>query len=183
MSEFTILETPRLTLRALTPEVYKNAYANWSDEEIKSFFGYANDKTLNEEIEKYEKGICTWNRSFVNFQLLEKNSGKLIGWCGFHTWATHHFRAEMGYAMGSDEYKNKGFMKEAIRPIVEYGINEMKLHRIEALVATDNVASIKVLTGLGFSFESILREHYCVNGVNEDSVMYVLLKHEYNFTV
>ncbi|HYG49911.1 MAG TPA: GNAT family protein [Flavobacteriales bacterium] len=177
--EYITLEAPRLILRAITPEVYKNAYANWSDEEIKKFFGYANDEVLNEELEKYEKGLSTWNRSFVNFQLLEKPSGKIIGWCGFHTWATNHFRAEMGYAIADNEYKNKGLMKEAIKPIVEYGFNEMKLHRIEALVAADNVPSIKLITGMGFTKESVLRQHYYVNGVNEDSVMYVLLKHEY----
>ena len=62
---------------------------------------------------------------------------------------------------------------------MDYGFSEMDLHRVEALTATYNTASISTLKKFGFMFEGTLREHYNVEGVMEDSVMFALLKHEY----
>ena len=51
----------------------------------------------------------------------------------------------------------------------------MKLHRIEALVADWNIASVKLLLKNNFIKEGTLKEHYLVDGVFEDSDCYALI--------
>jgi ribosomal-protein-alanine N-acetyltransferase len=70
-------------------------------------------------------------------------------------------------------------MSEAVAAILTYGFNEMKLYRIEAMVADYNTASVRILEKFGFVHEGRLREHYNVNGKMEDSVLYGLLKKEF----
>ena len=73
-------------------------------------------------------------------------------------------------------------MKEALQWAVHYGFNTMNLHRIEAFVGRNNTPSLKLLNGLGFQYEGTLREHYMVNGVPDDSLVYGLLKQELTTT-
>lgn len=178
--QFEELTTPRLILRKLTPEVYIHLHENLNDNELAAFLGLGNEAALQREKDKYAQGYTSFNRSIVNFQLIEKQTGKVIGDCGYHTWSPPHRRAEIGYGLINDTHKRKGYMTEALKAVLDYGFSRMDLHRVEALAAPDNTASIKLLQNMGFVFEGTLRQHYNVNGNMEDSVMYSLLKHEYN---
>lgn len=172
--------TERLILKKLTPEVYKELFEGGDDAAITEFFGFTSDEALEREKENYAKGIATYNRSFINFLLEEKETGKVIGSCGFHTWYPKHHRAEIGYSLYDDVHKRKGYMAEALEAILRYGFVEATLHRVEALIAEENEASLKLLLKFGFQYEGRLRQHYNVNGVMEDSIMYALLKHEFS---
>src|SRR4051812_47758788 len=122
------IDTGRLQLRALTPEVYQTIMTGWEDAAIMDLLGLATDEVLAAEKQKFRQGMATWNRSFVFFQILEKSSGRIIGSCGYHTWYLQHARAELGYSLYRDEDKGKGFMKEALSPVIHYGFEVMRLH-------------------------------------------------------
>lgn len=177
--EFEKLTTDRLILRILSPEVYDFIYQNFTAEEQMKFLGLASAEELATEKNKYDKGLSMFNKSFRGFQLIDKASEKIIGWCGYHTWYTEHNRAEIGYGLFDDSFKQKGLMSEALPPIIEFGFITMKLHRIEALVATYNIPSLKLLDKMNFQKEGVLREHYFVNDRMEDSVAFSLLKSEW----
>jgi ribosomal-protein-alanine N-acetyltransferase len=70
-------------------------------------------------------------------------------------------------------------MTEVVPHVVQYGFEEMGLHRIEALVANWNTPSVKLLQKNQFVYEGIVREDYVVNDKNEDSDCYSLLKQEW----
>ena len=78
--------------------------------------------------------------------------------------------------LSKDEYKNQGFMTEALKPVLAYGFNQMQLQRVEAFVGLDNVASIALLKKFGFMQEGCLRKHYHSQGINTDSLVFGLLK-------
>lgn len=176
--EFEKLITDRLILRILTPEVYDFIYKNLSEEEQIKFLGLSSEEELNTEKNKYDNGLSMFNKSFRGFQLIDKESDKIIGWCGYHTWYIDHNRAEIGYGLFDDAFKQKGFMSEALPPIIEYGFRIMKLHRIEAFIASYNIPSLRLVDKLNFKKEGVLREHYFVNDRMEDSVVFSLLKSE-----
>ncbi len=169
------IQTDRLTLRALTPEVYDEIF-KLSKREIMNFLGLNSDDEYENELKRFKQGMHTYNRSFLNFQLIENSSQRIIGWCGFHTWYLDHDRAELGYSLRSDDVKRKGYMSEALPPILDYGFSTMKLHRIEALASPQNIPSIKLLQANQFTQEGLLKEHYLINGTYEDSVIYSLIK-------
>lgn len=177
--EIEKLNTPRLKLRKVTPEVYEYILHHFSKEELMSFFGFTSHEQLNKERERFDKGMTTFNKSFLLFHLIDKENEKNIGWCGFHTWYVDHKRAEIGYVLTDKNFRDKGLMSEAIASIVEYGFTKMNLHRIEAFVGEDNVPSLKLMKKMKFVKEGVLREHYLINEKMEDSIVYSLLKKDY----
>jgi ribosomal-protein-alanine N-acetyltransferase len=59
-------------------------------------------------------------------------------------------------------------MTEAVRLVVSYAFNELKLHRLEAGVMPHNIGSIKVLEKSGFHKEGIAKKNVKINGRWED---------------
>nr|WP_262914568.1 GNAT family protein [Pontibacter vulgaris] len=164
----------------LSPEVYTYLFTACSDSEIMNYLGLKTDAELAEEKDKYNKGLTTYFHTFKNFRLLHKTDGTVLGKCGYHTWIVTHRRAEVGYALIGDEHKQKGYMTEALGPILAYGFEEMGLRRIEAYIAEYNIPSKKLLERFGFQQEGVAREHYVVDGVNEESVSLSLIRPEYD---
>lgn len=172
------IETPRLLLQKLTSEVMTNIFKENNTETIKSILGL-NDSEFEYQQNIYNKGYESYNQSMLNFQLVEKKSKKIIGNCGYHTWNPKHQRAEIGYDLRLDEYKNKGYMKEALEKILEFGFAEMKLNRIEAVIDENNTPSLKLLQHFKFTREGRMRGHYWVGDNFEDSDLYSLLRIEF----
>ncbi|WP_018478917.1 GNAT family N-acetyltransferase [Pontibacter roseus] len=175
-----VLETERLYLSEYTPAICNHLFTACTDEEIKAYLGLKNAEELADEKDKFRKGLTTYFHSFKNFRILEKATGAMIGRCGFHTWIVSHRRAEVGYTLLDDAHKRKGYMTEALGPVLAFGFEQMDLRRIEALAADYNTPSIKLLERYGFKLEGVIREHYVVDGVNEDSVLLSIIRPEYD---
>ena len=174
-----VLETERLYLRALTPEIYQQLFTTCSDAEISEYMGLATAEELAEEKEKFKLGFVTYFISFRNFMLIDKQTGAVLGRCGYHTWIPKHRRAEIGYHLFHDQDKGKGLMTEALKPVLSHGFEQMNLYRIEALLADYNIPSYKLLKRYSFKEEGTVRGHYIVDGINEDSLLVSLLLPEY----
>lgn len=172
------ITTPRLILKSITPALIHELFNTKSKEEIKSYFGF-DDTGFEHYKDMHEKGMETHRISIFVFLLIDKESGQPIGECGFHTWNTTHNRAEVFYNMRDESFKQKGLMTEALKAVLEFGFTELKLHRVEALLDPMNEPSLKLLLRYGFTKEGTMREDYVVNGKNEDSDCYSLLKWEW----
>lgn len=177
--QFELLETERLRLRKVTPEVYAHVFDVFDDEELQHFFGHPNQEEVKKEFNRFRNGLTTFNKTFLLFHLLEKNSGRNIGSCGFHTWYTDHARAEIFYMLTDESLRNTGLMREAMETVVRYGFEVMQLNRIEAFISPTNVPSLQLVKGFHFRQEGHLRQHYCKNNVHEDSLVFGLLREEY----
>jgi ribosomal-protein-alanine N-acetyltransferase len=175
----TILETERLYLRELTPVIYKHLFRTNNEKEIKAYLGLQSTAEFEEAKRRYDKGMTTYYTTFKHFHLLDKQDDQVIGRCDFHTWVPTHKRAEVGYTITSEAHKNKGLMTEALRAVLAYGFEHMDLYRVEALVSPRNVPSLQLLKRYGFRKEGLLRNHYMIEGVLEDSFMFSLLKPEF----
>jgi [ribosomal protein S5]-alanine N-acetyltransferase len=178
MLQLATLHTTRLNLLQITPQVIHSIFNNENKETILSLFGCDEDN-YQRLLEMHHKGMETARMSMRFFLLQEKSSGLSMGQCGFHTWNATHRRAEVFYFLNQDIYKCKGYMKEALHAVLHYGYSEMELHRVAALIDDNNTPSKKLLEHYGFTREGIVREDYIVNGINEDSVCYSLLKQEW----
>lgn len=174
-----IIETKRLLLKELTPEMQDELFTFCTDEQIMSFLGFTTAGELEAEREKWKGGMTTYRTSFKSFFIWEKDSGKMIGRSGFHNWYPMHRRAELGYVLFDETAKQKGYMTEAVQAIIAYGFDEMDLNRIEAFASPANIASVKILKAAGFIEEGLLRSHFFKNSVMEDSACFGLLRDEY----
>lgn len=168
-----------MLLRELTPQVYKEVFTTLTEEELKVYFGCQSDEELEEERKKYWQGLSMYRKSLFIFQMIEKQSNSVIGWCGYHTWYLPHHRAEIGYLLNSEIHWGKGLMGEALPYVLDYGFSELDLHRVEAFVGRENKASLRLLERSGFVYEGCLKEHYFTKGIFDDSLIYGLLRHQY----
>jgi ribosomal-protein-alanine N-acetyltransferase len=174
-----MLATPRLSIRIDTEQAYRQMFETGSDAAIKAHFGIATDEELQTQKDKVHGGLTTYRTALVFFHLIERAEQKVIGSFAFHNWHPLHRRSEIGYAIGSEAYKGKGYMREAFPPIIAFGFEEMGLNRMEAFIHPDNAPSRKLVMGAGFQQEGWLREHYSKDGVTGDSLVYGLLLKDY----
>jgi [ribosomal protein S5]-alanine N-acetyltransferase len=180
---FETFFTPRTILKKFTPVEYNYIFENYSEPEIRKLLGLHTDAEFQTEQEKYRLGYSSYRVDMISFQILDKETLEIMGYCGFHHWSKYHSRAELGYSLSNDTYKKKGIMTEVLERIIAYGFNTMHINRMEALVADDNIASKLLLKKYNFTQEGLLRQHYFINGVHEDSLMYSLLRDEYERSV
>lgn len=173
------LETPRLQLKSMTPSMIHEVFLTMDDLYLMKLFAVDKQGLVSMQ-SMVEKGMETFRISTFYFLLIDKNSGETLGDCGFHTWNRTHKRAELFYDIRNESNRNKGFVSEALPTILNYGFNELLLHRVEALVAREYEPSKAILHKFGFVYEGIMREDYCVLGKNEDSLCYSLLRSEWN---
>ena len=102
-----------------------------------------------------------------------EQSPQLIGTVGLAISSFDH-QAEIGYWFGRD-YWGQGFCTEAVGAVLDYGFENLGLHRIFAQHIARNGASARVLEKAGFSKEGILRQHARKWGVFEDVICYGML--------
>jgi ribosomal-protein-alanine N-acetyltransferase len=97
----------------------------------------------------------------------------LIGTATLHSLHVDQGRAEIGYALAADR-QGRGLAAEALRAVLEHAFGTLGLRRIEADVDPRNAASCRLLDGLGFVREGLLRERWLVAGETCDSALYGL---------
>lgn len=169
----------KLTIRKVDQQVLNFVFSNYDDDPLKRFLGLGSQTELEAEKQKHRAGFSMFNKKILYFQILWGPEKQTIGWCGFHTWYFQHDRAEIGYGIFSDEFRNRGIMSEVIPRVIEYGFGPMDLNRIEAFAAEYNAPSIKLLEKMDFAREGVLKQHYCVDGRHEDSTVFALLRENY----
>lgn len=85
--------------------------------------------------------------------------------------------AEIGYVLhpgqGGDDVA-----AEATAALVDDLVEHHAIHRIEASLAPDDVASMRVLEAIGMTFELVARDAFCVDGVWEDDLRYAMTSGE-----
>jgi [ribosomal protein S5]-alanine N-acetyltransferase len=141
----------KLTLRKPKMSDLKQFHGVFNDKEMaKQISGYSYPSTIEQSKQKlqeiinenkrgdyYEFAIIV-NENFVGSIVLEKPSkDKKI--------------FTLGYAVGR-RYWNKGIATEAVKKIIQFGFNKLKLKKIIADNDEDNLSSARVLEKNGFSF-------------------------------
>lgn len=86
--------------------------------------------------------------------------------------------AKLGYAIRPSHW-GCGYATEASRRVVDFGFQQLGLHRISAAIGPDNDSSIGVVTQLGMRYEGTIRDHVFTNGAWRDSQLYSVLRSEW----
>ncbi len=118
------------------------------------------------------------NNEGIRWIITLKGKREYIGDIGLHNHSHRHHRAEMGFKL-MKEYWRKGIMKNAIKFVNDYGFNELKLNRIEAVVDPRNLPCLKTLENSGFKQEGLLRQYELEEQGYVDLVMLSLLHREW----
>lgn len=176
---FVTIETSRLTLKGITPDGMTYIFGNLTKPEIMKLLGHRSEEAYRKEEAKQKNGYASYNRTFLLFLLIDKESGSIIGRCGLHNWYPEHKRAEIGYIMEEENFRGKGLIAEAINAVIDYGFTQLHLNRIEAMVGAGNGPSLRLMEKFNFKREGVLRQHYYTSDQFEDSVVFSRLYDEY----
>ncbi len=87
-------------------------------------------------------------------------------------------RAHIGYALQSAEW-GKGYAKQAVGLALDHAFGALALRRVEADIDPRNSASCKLVEGLSFRREGLLRERWLVDSALQDSAIYGLLARDW----
>jgi RimJ/RimL family protein N-acetyltransferase len=112
-------------------------------------------------------------------EALEGDSMKAIGNCGLHKISLKDHDAVFGIIIGEKDYWSKGYGTEAARLIINYGFEQLNLHRISSAAVAFNERSIKLHKKLGFEEEGRLRQAMFRNGQYHDRLEFGMLKEEW----
>lgn len=103
--------------------------------------------------------------------------GRIIGTTTLFHIDREQGRAEIGYILGS-AWWGHGYANGALRRILQYARDDLRMRRIEADVDPRNAASLKCSERLGFLREGLMRERWVVAGEVQDAVVLGLLLRE-----
>ncbi len=102
--------------------------------------------------------------------------GKCIGQCALFDFQTTSMVCELGIAIGDKDYWGRGYGREAVNLLLDYGFRYHNLRRVILQVHSRNERAIKAYKACGFVEEGRLREHVWSNGRYDDLVLMGLLR-------
>ncbi|WP_197746834.1 GNAT family N-acetyltransferase [Mycolicibacterium sarraceniae] len=74
------------------------------------------------------------------------------------------------------DYWSQGYATEVAELLVQFGLEHLRLRRIEATCDPANQASARVLQKAGLNYEGLMRSHLLIGGVGRDSLLYALVE-------
>lgn len=152
-------------LRALEPEDLmaihriENDERLWSVSETLTPFSLF---SIKEYLANAHKDICEVKQ--LRLAICDTTTKELIGLIDLFDYDPHNARAGIGILIEAEADRGKGYGKEALELMLNYGKTHLKLHQLYANILEDNLASIQLFTGAGFVVVGIKKDWRKVSG-------------------
>ena len=173
------LETERLILRKILPCDENDMYEYSRDPETSKYLLWEPHASRSYTRAHIRYLQDAYNRaSFFDWALIEKESGKMIGTCGFTEIYEREKRAEIGYVI-APAFHRRGFAPEALKKVMEYGFLTLGLTKLSGRFMEDNEASRTILERFGFQNDTVRNESIFKRGKKERIFTYSLTKDQY----
>ncbi|MEF7563627.1 GNAT family protein [Bacillus infantis] len=176
------LETDRLILRAPLPTgdgKIVNQAIRESFNELKPWLPFAQKLPDVEETEINLRNahINFLKRDSFRFLIFDKESKDFIGITSLEAIDWNIPKSEIGYWINTD-FSGNGYMLEAVKKLADFGLNYIKLRRIEIRCEPTNFKSRAIAEKLGFVLEGTLRNDDLSADGSElrDTCIYSLIK-------
>lgn len=173
------LETPRLRLRPFTYADLPSYMAFLTDPDVQRWLGgimIPKDEKRQRQWVDNINGRCLKAKLVLTWCVEEKETGNVIGRVDLGGFVRKSM-ADLSYYFNKEHW-GRGYATEAVHAVVAFGFEQLQLHRIQATVMPENVASLRVLEKAGFSREGLLRQTD-FGAEFHDAWMLSILKDEY----
>jgi len=143
------IETPRLTLRPVEPDDALPTARLVTADIAANLSTWPSPLTPEGALARIaEARALRAERAAIDFAILERASGALLGWIGLGLVEAR--TARLGYWLGG-EFRSRGLMKEAAAAALPRGAEFLSAEAVTALVLPHNAPSIAVLDSAGFT--------------------------------
>ena len=177
--EPAVLRTDRLLLRQITESDGPALFDIFSDDEVTAHYALDTFTNIEQGHALAERTARAFReRQAMRWGLVPHGADRIIGTCGYTRWTVESRFAILGYDLARP-YWRQGLMTEAVTEVLRFGFEDMELHRVEALAMAGNVASMTLLSRLGFSHEGELRSRALHRGEFRDVWYFGLLQSEW----
>lgn len=172
---FPILTTSRLILRNFRVEDGE-AYMRMNvDPDVQRYMGQVKHPITPDEMRRWVANMNGHYFSKAKITIcwaMETQAKEFLG----RIELAHFVRRSMAdLSYHSDKrFWNNGYMTEAIGAVLKFAWERLELHRIQATVHPENVASLRVLTKNGFRQEGLLQKENFGNEFRDTIIMAVL---------
>ena len=112
-------------------------------------------------------------------EVIEGDTIKAIGNTGLHGIDPKDHSATFGIVIGEKDYWSSGYGTEATQLVLDYGFQQLNLHRISSSAFAFNERSIRLHKKVGFKEEGRQREAIFKSGSFHDHVMFGILRDEW----
>jgi len=86
--------------------------------------------------------------------------------------------SSLGYWIG-EKYARQGYMADAVRVLLGFAFDQLRLHRVEAGCIPTNAASRELLRKVGFIEEGYARKYLSINGAWHDHLLFAMVSDEF----
>jgi ribosomal-protein-alanine N-acetyltransferase len=176
---FPRLQGKRVRLRAPSADDADAVFALFADPEVMRYWSRP-PMTTRDEAEGLIAEILDGfsRRTVLNWMVVSRQDGALLGTCALFRIDPRHRRAEIGYSLRRDQW-GRGLAAEAVSLMLDWSIRTLGLHRLEADIDPRNDGSRRLLERLGFTSEGLLRERYFVGDEISDTELFGLLSSDW----
>ena len=139
-------------------------------------------RELNDEMQNnwFDKFVVN-DKNTIMFSIRDITNQQLLGCCGlcYINWVHRH--ADLSFYIGKDNlYVDDIYALEAVDLLIKYGFNELGLNKIWTEIYEFDKMKINLLQKYGFKRDGQLRENYFYDGKWWDSIIFCLLRREFN---
>ena len=174
------VKTDRLILRKISGDDVEDMYEYSCDAHVTEYLTWSPhpDKTYTLEYVSYLQSRYRTG-DFYDWAVVLKDTGKMIGTCGFTRFDYANNSAEIGYVL-NPAYHGQGIATEAVLATLDFGFSRLGLNRIEGKFMVENGASRRVMEKCSMTFEGVRREGMLIKGRYRNVGVCSILKKEYS---
>ena len=163
MHPFPIIRTDKYLLRQIADADLENIFLGLSNPDVIKYYGvsFSSLEETKEQLKFYRE--LEQNESGIWWAICSLNNDVFYGAIGFNNRNIMHRNAEIGYWI-LPQYWGKGIMKNIMPIVCNFAFSELQLHRIVAIIESENIASKKTVEQFGFHFEGTMKQCENKNG-------------------
>ena len=169
----------KLYLRPLESHDLKGSYLDWlNDYAVTRYLEVGIFPTTKEALAQYLEAVAKHPMN-VMLAIVDRATDRHIGNIKLGPVNLIHRHAELGILIGEKAFWGRGYAREAIDLVLDYGFSRLNLHKIQLGVHADHAEAIQLYERLGFTREGLLRQHLFRDGTYRDKALYGLLREEH----
>ncbi len=173
------METERLFLRRIRTTDLDDVNEYASDPEVPRYLLWHPHQSRRQTADYLKIVDKKYKRAeYFDWGIVFKEDGHLIGTVGFTSFDVANDVGEIGYVLNS-KYWGRGIATEAVKAVITFGFEILKLNRVEAQLMPENEKSAALLQRCSLRFEGIRRSAMLIKGNYSDIAVYSITADEY----
>ncbi|MBS1991797.1 MAG: GNAT family N-acetyltransferase [Cyanobacteria bacterium SZAS LIN-2] len=173
------LQGPRLVLRPHLESDFEAIHGFSSDPDVCRFmqWGPNTEEQTRSFLESTILNQRVTPKVNYDFLIVVAETSQVVGSFTLRLGKADSQLGEIGYVLSRQSW-GQGYASEAANLVMDFGFNELGLHKISATCEPLNFASAKVLQKAGLRPEGYLRKHLLIKGQWRDTLIFGCVKEE-----